>query len=281
MAIDTSQELNKVVSTGDDLYVYNEDDLTTQLLYRTVKNFNDFDGEMSYLRHGLFRSMNILETVNFPEATSCGTSVFLGCENLRSANLPKLTVITGTMFQECVNLEDVNSSACEKVEYSAFWSCYKLNSINLPSCSSIGTAAFYSCKTLSNVEIPNCTFIGSSAFNGCTMLSSINMENVLNIGSSAFISAKFSKLSLPQCLSIGAGAFAQCSLLRALILASSSVAKLMSNAFNFTPMSSSKLFGYYGSIYVPSSLVDAYKTATNWASFSDRITSIDNLPEEV
>ena len=40
-------------------------------------------------------------------------------------------------------------------------------------------------------------------------------------------------------------------------------------------MSLSTLTGAFGSIYVPASLVTAYKTATNWATYADRITAIE------
>ena len=35
----------------------------------------------------------------------------------------------------------------------------------------------------------------------------------------------------------------------------------------------------YGYIYVPSSLVNTYKTATNWSTFADQIVSIDEYPK--
>lgn len=42
------------------------------------------------------------------------------------------------------------------------------------------------------------------------------------------------------------------------------------DAFNNTPIKSGT-----GSIYVPASLVDAYKSAENWSYFSDRIFPIE------
>lgn len=48
------------------------------------------------------------------------------------------------------------------------------------------------------------------------------------------------------------------------------------NAFDTTPMSTSTLTGSFGSIYVPASLVDVYKSATNWAVYADRITDIES-----
>jgi len=58
-------------------------------------------------------------------------------------------------------------------------------------------------------------------------------------------------------------------------LGASSVATLNHvNAFYSTPMSLSSYTGSFGSIYVPASLVNAYKSATNWATYSSRITAI-------
>jgi hypothetical protein len=60
-----------------------------------------------------------------------------------------------------------------------------------------------------------------------------------------------------------------------LTLTNSSVAKLDDiNAFGGTPMSTSSYTGSFGSIYVPASLVDVYKSATNWTKYAARITSI-------
>jgi hypothetical protein len=70
-------------------------------------------------------------------------------------------------------------------------------------------------------------------------------------------------------------AFAYCSNLTNLTLYYPSVAKLSNtDAFYSTPMSKSTLTGSFGSIYVPASLVDAYKTADNWKYYADRITAI-------
>lgn len=38
-------------------------------------------------------------------------------------------------------------------------------------------------------------------------------------------------------------------------------------------------FGGVANIYVPSSLVDSYKTATNWAELSDKILAIEDHPD--
>ena len=82
-------------------------------------------------------------------------------------------------------------------------------------------------------------------------------------------------IDLPRCNFIGSYAFANCSSLTSLTLRYSNVTWLYTiNAFQSTPMSISTLTGTFGSIYVPASLVNAYKSATNWTIYKDRITAI-------
>jgi len=47
-----------------------------------------------------------------------------------------------------------------------------------------------------------------------------------------------------------------------------------SNAFYSTPISNSTYIGTYGSIYVKSSMLNAFKTAQTWSAFSNRIVGI-------
>jgi hypothetical protein len=54
----------------------------------------------------------------------------------------------------------------------------------------------------------------------------------------------------------------------------SSIISLGVNVFDSTPMTKTSYLGYYGSIYVPSSLLASYKTATNWATYSSRMVGI-------
>lgn len=48
-----------------------------------------------------------------------------------------------------------------------------------------------------------------------------------------------------------------------------------SNAFSSTPIGGYRTYaGQYGSIYVPTSMLTTYKTASNWSYFSSRFVGI-------
>ena len=108
-------------------------------------------------------------------------------------------------------------------------------------------------------------------------LTSYTNNRVTTIGSYAFYSCtSLTTVSFPNATSIGGYAFCGCYNLKSLYLTGSSVCKLSaSNAFSSTPIGGySASARTYGSIYVPTSLLTSYKTATNWTYFSSRFVGI-------
>ena len=158
------------------------------------------------------------------------------------------------------------------VASSAFKNNKTIQTVNLPMCSYIGEDAFYGCISLSQVSLPVCEHIGGSVFIGCAPLSQVSLPVCEYIGSSVFRGCvSLSQVSLPMCSYIGGFAFWGCSSLSIITIGYSSVCSLgSSNVFNRTKITSST-----GSIYVPTSLVDSYKSATNWLYFSTQIFPIE------
>ena len=157
--------------------------------------------------------------------------------------------VASEAFRNDTTIQTVNLPYVISVGNSAFHNCSSLSQVSLPVCSFISEYAFYRCTSLSQISIPECSYIGDTAFGNCTSLSQI---------------------SLPVCSSIGYTAFGTCSSLSIITLGYSSVCMLVSsNAFTITQITSST-----GSIYVPASLVDSYKSAKNWSYFSTQIFPI-------
>ena len=192
-----------------------------------------------------------IEIINLDNSASfVASSVFMGNQNIQTVNLPYATTVSN----------------------SAFYSCKSLNQLSLPMCNSIGNYAFNYCYLLTQVDLPVCVSIGNYAFAECLSLTQLSLPMCNSIGNYAIAYCKVLKqMSLPVCSYISGAAFAYCSSLSIISIGYSSVCSLGgTNAFYGTKITSST-----GSIYVPASLVDSYKSATNWSYFSNRIFPIE------
>lgn len=255
-----------------------------------------------------FQSCISLEVVSFPNVVSIYESALFGCSGLRIVNLPKMSSFSkggydkSDVFDGCESLEEVylpnlSSSAyylglegksalrvinldnCTDGIY--LQNCTSLESVSFPKAY---TGSFYGCTSLKTVNMPLCRVLYNYAFRNCTALTSISVPELKELREYSIFEncTSLRLISLPKCSYIsGSSMFSNCSNLSMFVIGTgySSVCVLSTfRTFDSSPIEYSSYLGYYGSIYVPASLVDAYKTATNWAYYSNRITSIDNLP---
>ena len=142
-------------------------------------------------------------------------------------------------------------------------------------CTSIGNYAFYECSNFTSVNFPECTTIGNSTFAYCSSLTSVSFPVCTSVGENAFLyCSSLTSVSFPKYTIIGSSAFRYCYRLSQVYLMNSSVCTLSnSNAFTSTPYTGYKNhFAGTPYIYVPTSLVASYKSATNWVYFSSYIS---------
>lgn len=133
----------------------------------------------------------------------------------------------------------------------AFYERYRLKTIDTPNVREIGISAFDCCENLGAVVFPRATEIWRGAFADCGRL----------------VSADFSVL---DCLD--ESAFRDSGLQTLILRSESTICWLCStNAFSDTPISDEN-----GYIYVPSALVDSYKTETNWSKLADCIRALED-----
>lgn len=141
-------------------------------------------------------------------------------------------------------------SSDEVTNLKAIMSGVGIQSVSLPNCANASiNNIFYNCRSLEIVNLPKLTYAYRGMFYGCSKLAS---------------------LSLPCCNNIGVQAFMNASALISLTLGANSVATLQNtNAFTNTPIANGA-----GYIYVPSDLVESYKTANNWSTYASQIMAI-------
>lgn len=186
------------------------------------------------------------------QATSIGNYAFYQRPRLTTANFPVATRIGSYAFYYCSGLTSADFPKATVISTYAFYCCSALTTANFPVAVSIGGNAFQSCSKMTTANFPKATSIGTSAFYYCSSLTT----------------ADFSAAT-----SISGYAFYNCSSLTALILRNTAKVCTLSNtsAFNATPIKSGT-----GYIYVPSALVDSYKTATNWSTYAAQFRALED-----
>ena len=184
-------------------------------------------------------------------------SAFYNCINLSRAILPNCIGLMSRTFAGCTKLEYVSVPLLiGNTIDGIFMSCYALSRIELPECDYLWDNTFRYCSALNYVSIPKCGAIYDYCFWGC-----INLE----------------RIDLPVCSKINHGAFSGCTKLSEVILRSSSVVYLERYSISGdTTFQGTLIEARQGGIYVPSSLVNAYKYTSRWSSLSDVIYPINN-----
>ena len=237
--------------------------------------------EATSIGHYAFESCSSLISVSFPKATSMGWEVFGDCSSLTEVSIPNVTDINSNAFQSCSSLTNVSFPKATSISSYAFKSCSSLTEItevSFPEVTSIGDYAFQYCSGLTSVSFPKATSIGNKAFQSCrslTEVTEVSFPVATSIGERAFaFCSGLTSVSFPVATSIDDYAFNSCSGLTTIYVGTESdtVCTLShTNAFNNCTNLTN--------IYVPYSLVDIYKSATNWSSFASKIKAIEQPVE--
>lgn len=243
-----------------------------------------------------------LTNVSIPDSvTTIGYAAFSGCTSLISCTLGSgLTEINSSAFQGCTSLRSiVIPSGVTYIRSVTFSNCSGLTSVTIPNTvTNIGINSFADCTSLTGVSIPDSvTYIDGSAFWGCSGMITLTLGTGLtSIEGGAFSNCiSISGLTIPDNVTnIGYSAFKQCSGMTELLIGSG-VTSIGHHAFyNCSGLTSitclattpptlekdapyGQSYAFNGSdcpIFVPSSSVNAYKSASEWSRYSSRIQAI-------
>ena len=208
--------------------------------------------------------------------TSVGAYAFNDCDLLTRVNLPAATSVGAYAFNDCGLLSIVSLPVAVSVGEYAFNGCTSLTSADLQNVTNLGEYAFYGCSNLTTVNIPALTGVEGYTFYNCSSITSVKLPMVENIKFNAFDNCKnIASVDLPVATSIGSYGFQYCSKLTTLILRNEDVVcTLGTNTLSNTPISSGS-----GYIYVPSTLLDAYKTSSDWSKYAEQIRAIEDYSE--
>lgn len=185
----------------------------------------------------------------------------------------------GGDFYTCTSLKKIKfPSSITSIQALAFYGCSELTTADIPeSVTYIGQQAFFGCNKLtSKLYLPNLISLGIRAFRNCHTLGDIeNLGAITAIqgdnGGGTFESCRTAKMiRIPASVTtIGAYALYGCSSLEKIICEATTPPSL-ANATTLTSTNNCP-------IYVPDASLEAYKTATNWVNYADRIHPLSEI----
>ena len=236
----------------------------------TTIGANAFDGDTSL----------VFDELNLPNLTSLGQNAFYGVK-IKKLNLGKLTSLptasssTQNYGDKSVLEEVIIPEGVTSIPSDSFREYTVLTKVVFPeSITSINGSAFMDCESLSGeLYLPNLQSLGSYVFRGCAITKITSLGVITEITQGAANNAvfhsctKLTEVRLPSTLTtLGSYAFRNCTSLSTVICEAVNPPTVGVNPFYLTPIDSGT-----GFIYVPDASLEAYKTATNWSQYSDRI----------
>lgn len=164
-----------------------------------------------------------------------------------------------SVFKNCTYLTGFRSTSLETIVQQVFFSCSALSELYLPNVKDVQYASqgFYSCTSLKKIELPSSIYnLASAMFQSCTAL------EYADIGKSYGIQTR---------------AFTGCTYLATLIIRKTNATSVLGNVDAF---SNTKIANGMGYIYVPRSLIDNYKSATNWNTYSNQFRVLEEYTKD-
>ena len=218
------------------------DGIGTSLVQASIVNTlnNKFSGNTNIISFD--------ELAKFTNVIKLNSAEFRGCLKLKSINLKNCSDIEGEVFLNCTALQSLGDTTNITYlgGYNIFANCSSLNiDLNFPNLQVGNGTVFDNSAIKSIVSLGRITVLDLS-FHSCNQLRSVILPNTLQ--------------------DITYSTFYNCSSLLWVKLLSTSLCTL-TKTDAFDNANNCKL-------YVPDNLVDSYKSASGWSSYSSRIFSL-------
>lgn len=254
-------------------------------------------GKWELRTYGAFAGNSHIVSITSPKGLkTVGKWTFYKCSNLNSVTLSEeLTDINDYAFEDCSKLSSINlPDGLKKLGYGSF-QYSGLTSVTIPgSVNSFDSQIFYRCESMLSVVINEGIkeLNGKNMFQYCYSLKSVTLPKSLeSLGNGVFRSCDFKEISLPEgIVSIGEDAFRATGL--SSVILPKTLKVIGDNAFNncislktvtshpITPpalgQDAFKDIHSDALIKVPSTSLNAYKTASEWSTYSDKIVANTN-----
>ena len=173
--------------------------------------------------------------------------------------------------------EDYDDIVATDADNSPAITHYKQTNPNLNYIKNYG---LYGCKRLESIDVPNIIQFGTYSFMYCSALKIVVAPKIEVVNTSAFQDSGLERLDCSpyrenEPIVFNSACFRRSNLETLIIRHATQVAKCgSSTVFGSTPIEDGT-----GDSYVPQTLIEDYKVATNWATYASQFRAIEDYPE--
>lgn len=233
--------------------------------YDKVVDSTILDGGLTTIANAIRQKHNVTGELKFPDGM---TNAILHSEDTLEKRL-KNTMI-----------EYSNTNVTEIPDYG-FVGQSKLENVNLPNLKTIGKFAFLNCANLCQISFPLLKTISEGCFKECSNLTKFITNSTFDsyIPDSVFERCiNLKKIDFYHVEKPGIGVSAlSCTNLETIIIRNTDYPPpLLKQSFGEAE-TNLKIGTCY--IYVPKTMVDFYKSVTNWSLYAEQIRAIEDYPD--
>lgn len=169
-------------------------------------------------------------------------------------------------FNGCGSLTSIDFPEVASIEDYAFANGNSITSVNLPKTTNLSAGALQSCPLTGTQTFPSVTQMGTYAVSGYKTTRLI-FSALKTMAYYSFSSGTTDFLDFPVVTGFSSNSGQGCTVNRGLIIRTETIPSV------YGPPSIPTIKGY---IYVPSALVDEYKSATNWSAHAEKFRALED-----
>ena len=203
--------------------------------------------------------------MTFPNATEVGNYAFANTSRIVTLNCNAAETFKNMAISQS-SVVTINAESLKTIARKGLDSCYKLTTLNAPNVTTLESGAIYDLQMVTELYFPNLVNLGSQAISLMRFLTKLTLGDV-RIQASSFDRLTLQVLDVKTSSSI----YIPTTLSKALIIRDITAVPTMENTV-------AELKDTLN-VYVPDDLVDAFKAATNWSAFGDRIKPLSTYVE--
>lgn len=224
------------------------------------------EGASKINQYGFARTSGV-KTLNINSVTDVNQYAFEQATSLITINAESLINLNRYSISGCTNLETINAPNLKTIDTQSISSCENLKTINAQNLENIKGYAIYNCPMIEELYFPNLKILGNNA------LRVLNNLKKVTLGDAKFMDSSFVNCDALETLDVKTSSSISIptSLSKSLIIRDITAVPTMSNTV-------SELKDTLN-VYVPDDLVGAFKEATNWSAFGDRIKPLSEYVE--